>query len=240
MIVLITGGSSGLGEAITRKVAQQPGCTVYFTYNRSEANAKKIEAELGNAIAIKCNFKDDADVDLLKAKISELNIDVLINNAYGGEAIKTYFHKIPANDFLSDFKENIIPTIIITQAAISLFRKKKFGKIINVLTSFLINTPPVGSSVYVANKAYLEELSKAWATENAKYNITSNSISPSFMLTSFTKDVDERLIEQMKENHPLKTILTPADVADSVFFLVSATQQINGINLVLNSATSIK
>ena len=186
MIILITGGSSGLGEAITRTLAADAGNSVYFTYNSSFEKAKQIETDLPNATAIKCDFKNETEIDLLKTRLTELNIDVLINNAYGGEAIKTYFHKIPATDFLTDFKENIVPTIVLTQAAINVFRKKKFGKIINVLTSFIINTPPTGSSVYVANKAYLEELSKVWASENAKYNITSNSVSPAFMQTGFT------------------------------------------------------
>jgi len=240
MIILITGGSSGLGEAITRLLAQQPGNTVYFTYNSSATKAQKIETDFGNAFAIKCNFENETEVDALKTKIGEWGIDVLINNAYSGEPIKTYFHKIPATDFLADFQKNLLPAIILTQAAINIFRKKKFGKIINVLTSFLVNTPPTGASVYVANKAYLEELSKSWATENAKYNITSNSISPSFMQTGFTNDVDERVIEQMTESHPLKTILTPAETAESVLFLVNATQQINGINILLNSGVNLK
>jgi len=240
MIILVTGGSSGLGEAITRKIAGDPNCKVYFTYNQSETNAKKIESDFPNAIAFKCNFRNEDDIEFLKEQIIKLNIDILINNAYFGEPIKSYFHKIPASDFLLDFKENIIPTVILTQAAINCFRKKKFGKIISISTSFLINTPPTGSSVYVANKAYLEQLSKIWAVENAKYNIVSNCISPSFMLTNFTKTVDDRVIEQMTENHPLKKLLTPEEVAESVFFLLNATQQINGLNIILNSATSIK
>jgi 3-oxoacyl-[acyl-carrier protein] reductase len=240
MIFLVTGGASGLGEAITRKIAQNDGYTVYFTYSRSVDSAKKIEHDFKNAIAIKCDFKNDAEVEALKNQIATLNIDGLINNAYTGEAIKTYFHKIPQQDFLADFKDNIIPTIAITQAAINNFRKKKFGKVITVLTSFLINTPPTGASVYVANKAYLEQLTKVWAAENAKYNITSNTVSPAFMLTNFTNDTDERVIEQMIVDHPLKKILTVDEVADVVVFLTQSTQQINGVDLIINSAVNIK
>lgn len=239
MNILITGGSSGLGMAITRKIAGN-GHKVYFTYNSSVANAQQMEQDLEDVIAVKCNFKDAEDVDTLKNKIKEWDIDVLINNAYTGDPIKTYFHKIPAGDFLTDFKENLVPTITLTQAAIEVFRKKKSGKIITILTSFLVNTPPMGSSVYIANKAYLEQLTKVWATENAKYNITSNSVSPSFMLTPFTDYVDERLIEQMIENHPLKKLLTVEEVAESVYFLLTATPHINGVNIVLNAATNIK
>src|ERR1700741_2078902 len=162
MIVLITGGASGLGEAITRRFAQDSNCTVYFTYNKSEANAKKIETEFSNAFSIKCDFKNEVELNTLTEKMGSLNPDVLVNNAYSGTFINAHFHKLSPDSFLAEYKENIIPTIIITQAAINCFRKKKNGKIITILTAALINTPPIGSSIYVANKAYLEELTKIW------------------------------------------------------------------------------
>ena len=133
-----------------------------------------------------------------------------------------------------------MPTISITQAAIGVFRKKKFGKIITILTSALTNTPPIGSSVYIANKAYLQQLTKVWANENIKFNITSNSVSPAFMLTKLTNSTDERIVEQITNNHPLKQLLTTDEVADSVIFLVNSTQQLNGIDLLINAGLNIK
>ena len=98
----------------------------------------------------------------------------------------------------------------------------------------------MGTSVYLAGKAYLEALTKVWATENVKYNITSNTVSPAFMLTGFTSDIDERVVEQIAANHPFNKILTTVEVAESVAFLLNATQQINGVNLVINAGSSIK
>jgi 3-oxoacyl-[acyl-carrier protein] reductase len=236
MNVLITGGSSGLGESITRKLAGEIPGKVYFTYNQSEATARAIETEFERATAIRCNFKSEASVNELVGLIPQLDISVLINNAYTGTFIDAYFHKTAVADFDLAFRENLLPTIAVSQAAIGVFRKKKSGKIITILTAALVNTPPIGSSVYVANKAYLRELTKIWAVENAKYNITSNSISPSFMLTNFTSSVDERLVEQMEQDHPL---LKTDEVAESVLFLVNASAQINGINLIINSADNI-
>jgi 3-oxoacyl-[acyl-carrier protein] reductase len=240
MIIIVTGGASGLGEAITRRLALNPDYKVYFTYNKSKTNAEKIEAFFPNAIGIKCNFEIGADISNLQDQISNISPDVLINNAYSGSFIKSHFHKIPIDDFSTEFRYNVLPTILITQAAINSFRKKKTGKIITILTSALLNSPPTGTAVYVANKAYIQELSKVWASENAKYNITSNTVSPSFMLTDFTKNMDERIVEQITENHPLKKNLTVDEVAETVYFLSTASSQINGVDIVINSAVNIK
>ena len=240
MNILITGGASGLGEAITRMFAKEQSNTVYFTYANSQSNATKLQHEFKNAIGIKCNFKNATELEALKSKIQELQIDVLVNNAYHGEAIKSYFHKIPEADFATEFIDNVIPIIGITQAALTSFRKRKQGKVITILTSFLVNTPPIGASSYVACKAYLGSLVKSWATENAKFNITSNSISPSFMLSGLTQDTDERIIEQMIESHPLKKLLTLQETADSVLFMANATSHMNGIDIVLNAGTNLK
>ena len=241
MTILITGGGSGLGKSITIALAGDKNNIVYFTYNNSFLNAKEIEKKYKNAISIKCDFKNINELNELKEKIIDLNLDLLVNNAYSGEAIKTYFHKIPFTEFQTDFTNNILPTVIITQSVISSFRKnKKTGKIITILSSFLMNTPPIGASIYVANKAYLKSLVNSWATENSKFNISSNSVSPSFMQTNFTKDVDERIIEQMKNSHPLKRLLTLEEVAESIVFLKNSSLQINGIDIPLNAGLNIK
>lgn len=240
MNILITGGASGLGEAITRKLAGDSNNRVYFSYNGSVSNAQALEKEFLNAKAIKCNFRDLEEVKQLQQLISTLDLDVLVNNAYTGDPIKTYFHKIEMDDFTNEFLTNIIPTVLITQSAITSFRKKKSGKIITILTSYLINTPPIGASSYVACKAYLGSLVKSWANENAKFNITSNSVSPSFMLTGLTNDTDERIIEQMELAHPLKKLLTTEEVAETIQFLASASIQLNGVDIPINAASDLK
>ena len=135
---------------------------------------------------------------------------------------QNYFHKLKADYFTDSFQRNVLPAIKITQTALVYFRKKKFGKIITVLSSYLINKPPIGLSEYTASKSYLLSLSKSWATENANFNISSNCISPSFMQTSLTSDTDERVVSEMITKHPLKTLLKVEEAAEAIAFFVNA------------------
>jgi 3-oxoacyl-[acyl-carrier protein] reductase len=238
MNILVTGGASGLGEAITRNLAQNPQHIVYFTYFNSEAKAKALEKGLPNTRALRCDFTDEISILELKNGLAAFDLDVLVNNAVTG-LTKKHFHKTDPELFLASFKNNVLPAIHLTQAAITIFRKKKFGKIITILSSYILNKPPVGLSEYVATKEYLHALSKAWATENASFNITANCISPALMQTNLTADTDERILEEMQKSHPLKKLLTPQEVAETVNFLVGSTQQINGANLVINAAADL-
>lgn len=240
MNILITGGASGLGKAISKILASDDSNLVYFTFSKSTTNAQQLENEFKNVRGIQCNFEDDNAVKSLAEKINELDLDVIIHNAYCGEYLKKHFYKIDTTDFLTDFKVNVMSVVAITQAAITNFRKKKSGKIITVLTSALVNIPPIGSAVYVANKAYLEKLTQVWANENAKFNIVSNSVSPAFMETAMTSSIDERVIEQIIESNPLKRLLTTDEVAKAIRFLVNDTTQINGKDFVINAGSTLK
>lgn len=240
MKILLTGGASGLGESITRTLAKDTNNTIYFTFSQSSTKAQQLEAEFKNTIAIACDFADEKAVETLVQKIAELDLDILIHNAYSGDYLKTHFNKIETADFLTDFKVNILPVVTITQAAINSFRKQKSGKIITVLTSALIDVPPVGSAVYASNKSYLAKLTQVWANENAKFNITSNSVSPAFMETAMTSAIDERIKEQIIENNPAKRLLTTEEVAEAIAFLVKDSTQINGKDFVINAGDTLK
>jgi NAD(P)-dependent dehydrogenase (short-subunit alcohol dehydrogenase family) len=240
MNIIVTGGASGLGGAITRALAKDPGNTVYFTYCRSQEMAQRLTTDHPNTVVAKCDFRNNDDVERLVAAIQEYDPDILIHNAYTGDPIKSHFHKNAPEDFLEDFTNNVMPVIRITRAAIEVFRKKKRGKIITILTAYLYNVPPTGSSVYVSGKAYLEKLTKIWAAENARFNISSNSVSPAFLQTDLTAGVDQRLVDNIIETHPLKRLLTVEEVAEAVLYLVRCSPQTNGTDLLLNAAMNIR
>jgi len=235
MKILITGGASGLGETITSTLAENKDNFICFTYFKSTEAAQQLEEKYKNVKGIFCDFSDEKSIEKLLDTMNELGLEVLINNALTS-LTQLHFHKKSADSFLTSFQTNVMPIIRLSQKAIEIFRKNKFGKIITIVSSYVVNKPPVGLSEYVAEKNYILSLSNSIAVENASFNITSNCISPGFMLTELNQGVDERVIENMRLNHPLKKILTTQETTEAVIFLVNATQQINGTNMIINSS----
>lgn len=239
MNILVTGGASGLGEAITRRLALNAANEVWFSYCSSAAQAESLERAHANAHGIRCDFKNPADLAALLERMGEIGLDVLVNNALATKITKKHFHKTDTGVFRDGFAQNILPVIAITQQAIAHFREKRNGRIITLLTAALVGKPPAGYSEYAAAKAYLYSLAKSWASENAAFGITSNCVSPAYMATQLTSDTDERIVEDMVSRHPLKSLLTTAEVAEAVEFFVNAPRQINGTNLIINAAAEI-
>jgi 3-oxoacyl-[acyl-carrier protein] reductase len=234
MNILITGGASGLGLAITEALATKKDNYVFFTFCKSVEKAKNLENKHSNVKGIYCDFSSEESINQLISKMAEFQLQALINNALTG-ITKAHFHKLDANSVAHSFQTNVLPTIKISQRAVDIFRKAKFGKIITILSSAICHNPPIGWSSYVAEKNYLLSICKSISTENSSFNITSNCISPSFMLTELNKDTDERMIDLLKQKHPLKRLLTVSEVAEVVVFYLSASQQLNGVNIVVNA-----
>lgn len=240
MNILITGGSSGLGQAIVERLAIEKDNHIWFTYCSHQEQAESLNDKYPNTTALRCNFGDKKDMETLLETIGSLQLDVLINNAYASYALGNHFHKTPIDDYQRAFDLNVIPTIQITQKVLDKFRKQKSGKIITTLSEAIIGKVPIGYSLYTATKAYIAQLVKSWASEYIQYGITSNSVSPSFMQTSLTKDTNEIMIEQMLSAHPLKRLLTTQEVADVYAFLCKASNQINGVDIPVNAGMNIK
>ena len=231
MNILVTGGVSGLGRAISEKLAKEyPNRIVYATYFSSKSGAQLLESSFSNIKTISCDFSSTESVDLLISRLPDLNIEILVNNALTGIESK-HFHKIESSFFVESFQKNILPVIRLSQALIPLFRKQKRGKFITILSSYILDAPPLGMSEYVAAKCYLHSLSNSWAAENAKYGITANCLSPSIMRTGLTSDTDERVFEELELASPLKRLLTVEETANAVYYLSTKGTELNGVNL---------
>lgn len=240
MNILVTGGNSGLGKATVTLLAKE-GHKVFFSYlpvEQCTIEANEMVKDNSTLTPLPLNFCEPDSVNSFCEQVKALDIDVLVNSAYAGKAQGNHFLKTPAEDFLVAFQNNAIPTIRITQACLEGMRKRKFGKIINIITSYVIDTPPTGMAIYTATKAYLKQISRSISKEFGRFNITSNCLLPEYMNTNFGK-VEDFQLEQMTAAHPLKRLLTPAEVAEVILHFVNSSQQLNGVEMPINAAQHI-
>lgn len=232
--VILTGGSSGIGKAINIFLLEK-GYEVLFTYCHSEESAKEIERKFPGAKAFHIDFTSGEQLENFMTAMESFDPDILINNYYNGTFIDTYFHKTDTDKFLDDFKNNIIPVLQVSQKVINIFRKKKQGRIINILSSSLVS-PAMGTSVYNSNKAYILQMSKSWALENVKFGITCNSVSPSFISTDFHKNMDERMKETILAGYPLKDHLEAGEVSNIIDLCINGGKHFNGNHIFLDAS----
>ncbi len=231
---VVTGGSSGIGKSIVEYLLHA-GYEVLFTYFSSHAAAKTITDQFPAAKSFCADLTKQDELQSFLRELESFQPDILVNSYYRGSFIAKYFHKTEFGDFSKEFENNILPTVAITQSCISIFRKKKWGRIVNILSSSL-RSPALGTGIYNANKAYLLQMSKQWSIENVKFGITSNCISPAFINTDFHKEMDERQKEIILEFYPLKEPLQPDDVANLVKMCLDSGVHFTGNHLFLDAS----
>jgi 3-oxoacyl-[acyl-carrier protein] reductase len=219
---LVTGGSRGIGRAISLKLASM-GFHVLVNYQKNEAEAKKtielIEENGGTAEVLKFNVADKHEVESVLGKWIENNrdktIEVLVNNA---GIKKDYLMLVMPDDAWSDvLSANLNSFFYVTKAILPLMMFKKYGRIINVVSLSGIKGLP-GQTNYSASKGGLIAATKSLAQEVGRKNITVNAVAPGFIKTDMTEGMDEL---QYKQLIPMQRFGEADEVAEVVGFLTS-------------------
>ncbi|MBX5481675.1 MAG: 3-oxoacyl-[acyl-carrier-protein] reductase [Myxococcaceae bacterium] len=222
-VVLVTGGSRGIGRAITVAFAKA-GATVVFSYAGNEAAANEtaqlIAPAGGRAKAIRFDVADTrACAEAVDGVVKEFGrLDVLVNNA--GVAVDGLVMRVKDEDWNKQLDTNLKGAFALIRAASRPMMKARAGAIVN-LTSVVGEMGNAGQAAYAASKAGLIGLTKSIARELASRNIRCNAVSPGFIGTDMTAHLPEDTRAKMMEAIPLARLGTPEDVANAVLFLAS-------------------
>ena len=224
-IVLITGGSRGIGKSIAKECMRQ-GATVAFTYRdeNTQEQAIQVEKELNEDGGLAKAFMSDAanfeDAQkLISDIISEFGtIDVLVNNA--GITRDTLLMRMSEDQWDDVINTNLKSAFNLTKAAQIPMLKARSGSIIN-MSSVVGVKGNAGQANYAASKAGLIGFTKSVAAELGSRGIRCNAIAPGFIETEMTKSLDEKVVEEWRNGIPLKRGGTPLDVANTTVFLAS-------------------
>tara|TARA_B100002052_G_scaffold7423_1_gene6372 strand:+ start:64 stop:813 length:750 start_codon:yes stop_codon:yes gene_type:complete len=220
---VITGASRGIGRGIALAFAEN-GCNIAFTYKSSSKEAKELEKELTGLNVKSKAYRSDASSledsnQLVESVVKDFNsIDILVNNA--GITKDNLLMRMSEEDFDNVIKTNLKSVFNMSSAIQRLFIKQRKGSIINIGSIVGLKGNP-GQSNYAASKAGIIGFTKSLALELGSRNIRANVIAPGFIETEMTENLSENIIENWKNNIPLKRIGKPEDVANACIFLAS-------------------
>jgi acetoacetyl-CoA reductase len=222
--VLVTGGSRGIGAAISLELGAK-NYNVVVNYNRNSKEADKVVNQIkslgGNAVALQANIaKQEECVKLFNdINLTFGPIDILINNA-GITRDKT-FKKMQLSEWDEVINTNLSSAFNTSQLAINKMIENKFGRIINI-SSVIGQSGGFGQTNYAAAKAGLIGFSKSLALENAKYGITVNCICPGFINTEMVAEMPSEVLDTIKSKIPAGRLGNPSDIAKGVLYLIEA------------------
>ncbi|MEI6148230.1 MAG: 3-oxoacyl-ACP reductase FabG [bacterium] len=217
-VVLVTGGSRGIGKAVVTQFAAQ-GARVYFTYHRHEEEAACVARDSG-AKGIRC---DQCDGDAITAAVDQIcaeagRIDVLVNNA--GATADQYAMLLPTADWMKVMDTNINGAFRWSKAVIRSMLMARRGAIINVSSiSGLVGV--AGQTNYAASKGAIISFSRALAAEVGAKGIRVNTVVPGFIETDMTARIPRDIKRRNLDRIPLKRFGQPDEVAGAVLFLAS-------------------
>lgn len=238
-VAVVTGGARDIGRAISVCLAKE-GAKVVVNYYNSESGATETVNEIkslgGEAIAVKADVSNLADIKHLKAKAVEAfgeKVDILVNNAGGLFARKT-LQELDESFYDLVMNVNFKSTVFIMQAFESLMGKG--GSIINLSSQAARDGGGGGSSLYASSKGAVSTFSRAMAKELGPKGIRVNAICPGLIATKFHDDFTKDEIRTMVAGKtPLRREGSAEEVADLVVYLASDNSSfVNGANFDIN------
>ena len=217
---LVTGATGGIGAAIA-KALHKAGATVAISGTRAQV-LEELKAELGGerVFVLPCNLSDAAAVEKLvpEAEAAMGGLDILVNNA--GITKDGLAMRMKDEDWSSVIDVNLTASFRLARAAMRNMMKKRHGRIINI-TSVVGVTGNPGQANYVASKAGVIGLTKSLAQELAARNVTVNAVAPGFIETPILFTIPDKVLQQMRDDVPLRRLGRPEEIANVYAFLAS-------------------
>jgi 2-hydroxycyclohexanecarboxyl-CoA dehydrogenase len=216
---LVTGGGSGIGAAITARLAAE-GAEVWVG-DIDDERARSVAADAGGEAV----HLDVTDLDSARSALERTGaLDVLVNNAGNDEF--GFFTETDPDHWERILGVNLKGVFACTYAALPGMQAARYGRIVNI-ASEAGRVGSKGSAVYSAAKGGVIAFTKVMARENARYGITANAIAPGPIDTPLLRratdlgELGERIIKTMADTTQAKRLGTPEEVAAAVAFLAA-------------------
>jgi acetoacetyl-CoA reductase len=217
-VALVTGGSRGIGAAISRALLAD-GMQVAATYAGNDERAKAFTEETG----VKTYKWDVGDYEACKSGIAQIEgdlgpVEVLVNNA--GITRDAPFHRMTPEQWHQVIDTNLTGVFNMTHNVWPGMRERKFGRIVTI-SSINGQKGQFAQANYAATKAGDIGFSKALAQEGARAGITVNVVAPGYINTDMMSTIPDKVMEGIVGAIPVGRLGEPEEIARCVAFLVS-------------------
>tara|TARA_B100000579_G_scaffold340273_1_gene291833 strand:+ start:1417 stop:2154 length:738 start_codon:yes stop_codon:yes gene_type:complete len=230
---LVTGASGGIGYSIVKKLSEC-GANILATGTKIE-KLEELKSNIKNVNILPFDISQSEKIEEFIDSATNVlggSLDCIVNNA--GLTQDNLAIRMSLNEWKKVIDINLTSTFLLSKFAIKKMLKNKSGKIINI-TSVVGHTGNLGQANYTASKAGIVAMSKSLAIEYAKKNINVNCISPGFIKTAMTDNLDEKFKELIISKIPSARLGEPEDIANVVLFLASdQSNYINGETIHVN------
>ena len=231
--IIVTGASGFIGNSIVEKLHDNDA-NILATGTRME-KLEELKKKFNNIKILKFDISQHEKIEEFINNATDAlggSLDCIVNNA--GITKDNLTIRMSLEEWTKVINTNLTSTFLMSKYSIKKMLKNKSGKIINI-TSVVGHTGNVGQANYTASKAGIVAMSKSLAIEYAKKNININCISPGFISTVMTGQIDEKFKEAIVAKIPSNRLGKPEDIANAVIFLSSdQSDYINGETIHVN------
>ncbi len=217
-VAVVTGGTRGIGRAISQSL-KDDGYIVVAIYQSNDEAAAKFKSETGcEAIKLDVTDFDKCQSALDKVEEDFGPIGVLVNNA--GITRDGVLHKMSVENWNDVIQTNLTSCFNMCRAVITNMRNRKFGRIVNI-SSINGQKGQFGQVNYSAAKAGMIGFTKALALESAIKNVTVNTVCPGYIETDMTANISKDILDTIIKQIPEMRMGQPEEIAAIVSFLAS-------------------
>ncbi|MBP2640737.1 MAG: 3-oxoacyl-(acyl-carrier-protein) reductase [Firmicutes bacterium] len=239
-VVVVTGGASGIGAAISTRFGKEGSKVVVADMGDGSDVVKSIERAGGTAICLKVDVTDYESVKMMMGEVINCfsRVDVMINNA--GINSDNLIKKMTPEQFNKVIAVNLTGVFNCTSVAVPYMLEQKSGVVLT--TSSVVGLyGNVGVTNYAASKWGVIGMTKCWAKENAKYGLRFNCVAPGFIATDMVKKIPENILnERILAKVPAGRLGEPEEIAAAFAFLASDEAKfINGAVLSVDGACTL-
>jgi 3-oxoacyl-[acyl-carrier protein] reductase len=234
-VALVTGSTRGIGAAIATLFANEGARVVVHGRDTDAAEIvrSQIESTGGHVMSVIADLTRYDEIEAMRDRIEQVHgpVDILVANAGGSPSRPAPLEEISEEDWRTAVDANLTATFLTIKCFLPGMKDRSRGNIIT-MSSAAARRPNPGSPIaYAAAKASIELLTKDAAAQAGPHGIRVNCIAPETIMTETNQEqIPEHIQQSLRENHPIRRLGTPEDVAQTALFLASNNSEwISGI-----------